>query len=269
LRKTRRYEDLLASSEIKHVVITGATGSIGGALARAYARQLGPRGKLTLQGRQTDELRRLVADCEQYGGKVATVVLDLGDRAGLSKWCNELGTQQVDLLIANAGIVIHTGLTREGEAAEAVDALIEINIRATMHLVNRVLPQMRARRAGQIALISSLAGYYGLPISPSYSASKAALKAYGEGLRAFVAPDNVRVNVVMPGFVATRLSAQLPTPKPFTLTPEDAAHRIMRGLDANQARIAFPFPLSWATWSLAVLPASLVQWLLRVAGFKF
>jgi short-subunit dehydrogenase len=116
---------------------------------------------------------------------------------------------------------------------------------------------MRARRRGQIALMSSLAAYYGLPVTPSYCASKAALKAYGEGIRRGLAPMGIRVSVVMPGFVESRMCREFPGPKPFLWPAARAARAIQLGLRADRARISFPFPLNLATWSLAVLPSSI------------
>ena len=75
------------------------------------------------------------------------------------------------------------------------------------------------------------------------------------------------MNVVLPGFVETAMSAQFPAAKPFLLSPEDAARRIKDGLAKNQARISFPFPLALGMWTLSVLPASWSLWILRVLGF--
>lgn len=255
---------------IRTIVITGATGAIGGALARTYAARLmqdGVETKLVLQGRQVQMLDQIAASCRESGAHVETVALDLTDRAALSTWIETLQAMPVDLFIANAGININPGVDQVGERWEDMDALIELNIRATMLLVNRMLASMRARKAGQIAIVSSLAAYYGLPMAASYCASKAALKAYGEGLRILAACDGVKVNVVMPGYVLSDMNTNMPGPKPFMLTAEDAAQRIMRGLSRNRARISFPFPLNFGTWWLAVLPARVSARILQWMGY--
>jgi short-subunit dehydrogenase len=126
---------------------------------------------------------------------------------------------------------------------------------------------MRARGRGQIALFSSLAGYFGLPITPSYSASKAAIKAYGEGLRGWLALEGIGVTVVMPGYVESKMCNEMPGPKPFLWTPQKAAAVIKRRLAGNPARISFPFPLNLGSWYLAVAPAALAQKLVR--WFKY
>ena len=126
---------------------------------------------------------------------------------------------------------------------------------------------MRERKCGQIALFSSLAGYFGLPVTPSYCASKAAIKAYGEALRGGAAVDGVEVNVVMPGFVESLMCDEMPGAKPMLWTAEKAARFIRRGLERNHARISFPFPLNLGCWYLSVAPASIAQRLVKIFGF--
>src|SRR5690606_32616370 len=130
-----------------------------------------------------------------------------------------------------------------------------------------VLPAMRRRGTGQIALLSSLAAYFGLPSTPSYSASKAAVKAYGEALRGWLAPEGIRVNVIMPGYVRSPMCDDLPGPTPFLWSPARAARVIGRGLARDKARISFPFPLSLGCWFLAVLPARLSVYILGKLGY--
>jgi short-subunit dehydrogenase len=243
------------------VLITGATGGLGGGLATVYAE---PGRTLILQGRNADRLQELAAICEARGARVLTQLLDLRDGVALAAWLGELSRHEaLDLVIVNAGVNTHAGADGEGERWQDVQELLAVNIVAAIATVDAVLPAMRARGKGQIALMSSLAAYYGLPVTPSYCASKAALKSYGEAMRGSLAATGVRVSVIMPGYVESRMCREMPGPKPFVWSPERAGRYIRRALERNQSRISFPFPLNLGTWCLAMLPPSLSERILR------
>jgi short-subunit dehydrogenase len=247
------------------ILITGATGGIGTALAREYA---GSGRTLILLGRDADRLGQVAVDCKRAGAETLSLALDVSDTAALMARLREISDERaIDLAILNAGVT--SGISRRGEAESwtEIDRVLEINVRAALATVTALLPAMRRRGFGQIALISSLSAYWGLPLTPAYSASKAALKAYGEALRGPLAAEGVAVNVVLPGFVRTPMGERFPGPRPFLLSPEDAAHRIRTGLGRNRPRIAFPAPLSWGMWALSVLPAGWPGRILQFFGY--
>lgn len=245
------------------ILITGATGSIGGALALSYA---APDRTLVLQGRNEERLNEIARLCEARGAQVVTGVIDLRHRQELVDWLNQINVDMaLDLVIVNAGVNSNIGPNAQGEKWQAIEALVDVNILSAMLIIDIVLPGMRHRRNGQIALVSSLAAYFGLPLTPSYSASKAAIKAYGEALRGWLGSEGIRVNVIMPGYIESAMCDAMPGPKPFLWTAERAASVIQRGLQKDKARISFPFPLNFGTWVLAVLPAgfsiTILRWL--------
>lgn len=248
------------------ILITGATGAIGSALSKAYAM---PGNELILQGRNSQLLDNLGKQCKSQGAKVTTAIVDLTNITLLQSWLNALLEQNIpDLVIANAGVNCNNGNQRLGEQWPEIENLIDVNIKSTIALVNTLSPAMRKRGSGQIALISSLAAYYGLPVTPSYCASKAAIKAYGEAMRGFLAPDGVKINIVMPGYIQSTMCDEMPGPKPFLLKPEQAAQIIIRGLRKNKARISFPFPLNWGTWALSVMPPVWSQQILNWLNYN-
>jgi short-subunit dehydrogenase len=248
------------------ILITGATGGIGGALARSYAR---PGRTLLLHGRDSSRLASLTRECEMRGAQVHGVTFDLRDAATTIAALRGLSDQHlIDLAVVNAGVSGALGDGAEAENWDLAKAVLAVNLDGAIATVAGVLPDMRRRRAGQIAIMSSLAAYAGLPITPTYCASKAALKIYGEALRGWLASEGIAVNVVLPGFVRTPMSDRFPAAKPFLMSPERAATVIRRGLERNRARIAFPRTLASAMWFLSVAPAALSQWLVRTAGFS-
>jgi short-subunit dehydrogenase len=247
------------------VLITGASGGIGSALAETYA---APGVTLVLHGRKAAALASVAERCIARGAKVHTCVLDARDLAAFQTWLTETAASlAVDLVFVNAGVNIRVSPETGAERWLEVEELLDVNVYAALATVDALLPGMRSRGRGQIALISSLAGYFGLPISPSYCASKAALKAYGEAIRGLVAAEGVGVTVVMPGFVETPMEQAFPGPKPFLWSAERAARTIKRRLEGNPARISFPFPLDLGSWITAVLPAAVSQRLIALMGY--
>jgi short-subunit dehydrogenase len=247
----------------KTILITGATGAIGGALAMLYA---APAVNLILFGRDTLKLEQLAEQCRSRGAGTILKICSLTDCPQFMLQLREACEQHCpDLVIANAGVSSTAG--KHGESWQAIEEVVSVNLLATMATVQAVVPAMRRNGGGQIALISSLAAWYGLPVTPAYSASKAAIKNYGEALRAPLAADGIEVSVVLPGFVSSAMSRTVPGPKPFLMTADRAAQLIIKGLSKKQARISFPFPLNLGCWLLALLPASVSGWLVRKFGY--
>lgn len=248
------------------VLITGATGGIGSALALEYA-QAGVD-RLILQGRNTERLAELAELCSNKGSHVITHGLDVRDHDALIAWLQQICEAHLpDLVIANAGVNINVGGDQQGESWTDVHRLLDVNIKAVFATVHGVLPAMRKRGHGQVALVSSLAAWRGLPETPSYSASKAAVKVYGEAMRDHLAAQGIRFNVVMPGYVESQMCFDMPGPKPFLWPAGRAARNIRQGLQANRPRISFPFPLNLGCFLLSVIHPSVSGWILRRLGY--
>ncbi len=233
------------------ILITGGSSGIGRTLALAYA---APEVNLALTGRDAERLKSTVEACQSKGATLRSAPIDVVNAAELEAWMKKVDrAAPLDLVIANAGI--SAGLGRSGaENASQTRALFATNIDGVVNTVMPAIDLMRQRGRGQIAIIASLAGYRGMPGAPAYAASKAAVKAWGEGLRGPLAREGIALNVICPGFVKSRMTAVNDFPMPFLMEAERAAEIIRSGLAKNRARISFPWPMAAGVWLLAALP---------------
>src|SRR3990167_927839 len=248
-----------------HIVITGASGGIGSALAKAYSKK---GAHLSLFGRKLSELESVAKECRELLATVSIYTLDVTETYALQKTLNDIDTEKsVDLVIANAGVATYLTANYAEETWTDTKKLLDVNVIGAFATVSPLITKMRQRKRGQIVLISSLAAYYGMPINPAYSASKAALKAYGEALRGLLYKDQVKVSIVFPGFVKSHMSDKFPGEKPFLMTANKAARIIKYGLQSNKPRIAFPFLLSTGMRFLTILPGFISYFILLKLGY--
>lgn len=257
----------------RSILITGASSGLGEALALVYA---APGVTLALSGRDRGRLDRVAQACRAAGAAVSAEILDVTGAEEVARWIEEMHAKApLDLVIANAGISGGTGggVGATGESDEQVRRIFAVNLDG---VVNTVLPAaalMRAREPrdgvkGQIAIMSSLASFRGIPGVPTYCASKAAVRIYGEALRGALAGDGIEVSVICPGYVKTPMTAGNPYRMPFLMERRRAARIMKRGLAKGRARIAFPLRLYALVWLMAALPPALTDPLMRLGPKK-
>ena len=252
--RTRRTD-----SEPRSILITGASSGIGAALARRYAKS---GATLFLGGRDEVRLGAVATDCRAAGASAETASVEATNRTASARWIAAADeAAPLDLVIANAGISAGTG--GAGEDAEQVRRIFAVNVEGVANTVLPALDRMLPRGHGQIAIMSSLAGLRGFPGAPAYAASKAAVRVWGESLRAHHARDGIRVSVVCPGFIATPMTAANRFRMPFLMDADRAADIIRRGLARDRGRIAFPCRLYASVLLLAALPGPLADPILR------
>lgn len=234
---------------VKTILITGATSGIGKALSLEYAK---PGITLFLTGRNQKNLQEIANSCELKGAQVIAKIIDVKEKEELAKWIAQISKKfGLDLVVANAGISAGTasGIESDAQIAE----IFETNVTGVLNTINPVIPFMQKQKSGQIALVSSLAGFRGLPSSPAYSASKAAVRVYGEGLRGNLSRFGIKVSVICPGYVKTPMTDVNNFPMPFLMSSDKAARIIKFGLEKNKSRISFPFPFYFLVWFLTLL----------------
>ncbi len=242
------------------IVITGASSGIGEALALDYA---APGVALALCGRDAGRLKAVAEACRAKGAAVDDSTIDVTDRAALAAWLGRFDdAHPVDLLIANAGISIDDGNSSLDDFSR-VRQTMAVNVDGVFNTVEPLVGRMMARRRGQIAVVSSLAGFIGLPVSASYNASKAAVRVWGESIRYVLKKHGIGVSVICPGFVISRMTANARFKMPFLMTSARASAIIRRELAHNRPRIAFPIGTKAAVWFGAALPA---RWTAKLLG---
>jgi short-subunit dehydrogenase len=219
-----------------HVLLTGASGGLGHAIARALA----ARGaSLTLTGRRAEVLEPLAAE---VGGRA--LAADLADPEAPARLVAEAG--QIDVLVANAGLPASGGLHTFSEAE--IDRALTVNLRAPILLAHALTPAMIERRRGHLVFMSSLNGRAAPTGTSVYSATKFGLRGFGLALREDLAPKGVGVSVILPGFIAeagmfAESGAKLP-PYIGTKKPEDVARAVVKAIEQNRAELdVAPLPL--------------------------
>jgi short-subunit dehydrogenase len=211
------------------VLITGATGGIGQAIARAFA----ARGaNVMLSGRRADVLEPLA---NELGGRA--LGCDLAERDQVERLVQDAG--DLDVLVANAALPA-SGLLLELDQ-EQIDRMIEVNLRAPIALARAFAPAMVQRRAGHMVFISSLAGKVASPASSIYSATKFGVRGFALGLRQDLQADGVGVSVVLPGFIREAgmfAEAKIDLPRGVgTRSPEDVATAVLQAVERDRAEI--------------------------------
>lgn len=246
--------------------LTGASSGLGRGLAVRLARA---GYALGLAARRESLLEEVAGEIRSEGGRAGVYPCDVAERnellGALARCRDELG--EVDLLVANAGI--STYATPEELDGREVERVFRINFFGAVTATEAVLPAMLERGGGQIVVVGSLAGYQGLLLHGTYSATKGALYNFYESLRLDVMDRGVDVTIITPGFVKTAMTAHNRYPMPFLMDLDPALDIMVRGILKSKKVVRFPRILAATTWWGRVLPRGIFDWLVgRIMGRK-
>lgn len=216
------------------VLLTGATGGIGHAIARRLRAE---GASLVLTGRKAEVLEPLAAELD-----ARSVVTDLGTATGVDRLLAEAGP--VDILIANAalpGVGLLADLT-----VERIDANLDVNLRAPIMLTKALLPQLTARGRGHVVYIGSVSGIVASPGSTLYNATKFGLRGFAAALRQDLHGTGVGVSCVEPGFVRDAgmfMNSGMQVPAGTrTVSPEQVAAGVVKAITKDRGEIVVAPP---------------------------
>jgi short-subunit dehydrogenase len=254
----------------KTVLITGAAGGIGSALARAFA----ARGAhLALADRNEDGLKALSASLT---AEVSTHAIDLGDRSAIGPLVADVVSQHggLDVLVCNAGWTVHGPFAEM--SLEQIDGVLEVDLRSVLHLVHHGLPHLA--KGSHIVLVSSMAGFRAFPYQTTYSAAKHGVAGYGDALRFELAAKGIGVTTLMPGAIATPFLSNggsldsESTDQMSTLmqrwgtSPDRVAAAALRGIDRNRGRMRVGWDAHMTAltgWLMPPLVPAVLAWATR------
>jgi short-subunit dehydrogenase len=255
----------MAASHIPgRVWITGAGKGIGRSVAWEYAK----RGWSVAASARTEADLVSLADeaaAAKLPGKITPFVNDVTDQDAVKQTFKaiEQSVGTLDQVIFNAGT--HIENPPQNFSVAPFRMLMEINYMGAVNGLSAVLPTFLERRAGNVGVVSSVAGYRGLPNASAYGATKAALINMCESLHGQLKEKGVTISVINPGFVRTPLTDKNKFPMPFLMEPEDAATAIFEGMAKGKFEIAFPAPFVMILKFLRLLPYTIYFPLVRKA----
>ena len=235
-----------------NIIITGASSGLGASLATIYS---GKDIRLFLTGRNQERLERVKKICQSLGAEVHIKYdLAIENSNKVKEWIIEIAKDfKIDLVIANAGISINS--EGKGYNEESEKRIFDVNINGVLNTIYPAIEIMKQQKKGQIAIIGSLAGYLGMPSCPAYSASKAMVRTYAEGLRGNLAKYGIKVNIVTPGYIKTPMTDKNDFFMPLLMDSIKAAKIIKKGIEKNKSRIVFPKILYYIIYILNVMPS--------------
>ncbi len=233
--------------------IVGASSGIGAALAKEYA---STGYTVYASARSEEKLQALAAESTTLSGDIHALPCDITDNDSVLAAVTQIESNApIDKAVLSAGFYDPIGL--DDIHLEHFTSTYDVNLHGVVRCLLALLPGMRQSNNGQIAIVSSVSGYTGLPRAAAYGSSKAALINLAESLQPECKAVGVDIRLISPGFVKSPLTDKNSFKMPFIIEPEDAARRIVRGLDGNGFEVHFPKRFTLWLKVLRLLPYAL------------
>ncbi len=219
----------------KRYWVIGASEGLGREVALCLSRA---GAEVIVSARSEDRLKTLVGELP---GKASAVTVDVSDRAAVEAAAAEIG--DIDGLVYLAGV--YWPMTAQDWDNEKAEAMADVNYIGASRCVGAVIGGMVKRGTGHIVLTGSLSGFRGLPGTIGYGASKAGIMYLAESMQADLRGTGVRVQLVNPGFIKTRLTEKNDFSMPFIMEPEVAAREVFEHMNDDAFKKSFPMAFSW------------------------
>ncbi len=242
---------------MKKIWITGASSGIGKALALKFAKE-------GWQVAASARRENLLIEISKLDKNIFPFPLDVTDSENCKKVFEQIKKQFNEIDISVFGTGIHDPESEKKFNLNSIKKIMEVNFLGTMNSINAVYNYYKEKKNGQISIVSSVAGYRGLPNAGGYCASKSALTSFTESLHFDLKKSNVQVSLISPGFIKTPMTDQNDFPMPMIKSPEFAAEKIFDGLiKKNNFEIHFPKSFTYIMKLLRILPNSIYFWLVE------
>ena len=238
-------------TEKKIIWITGASSGIGKALAIKFAE----KGWTVAASARRENL---LEDLNKFNQNIYSFPLDVTEIENCKLVANKIIEKFGGINICVFGTGMHDPKSEKKFNLNKIREIMEVNYFGTMNSINSIYEYFSEKKNGQISIISSVAGYRGLPAAGAYCASKAALTSYAESLNFDMQMKNVKVSLISPGFIKTPMTDQNDFPMPMIKSPEFAANEIFKGLTEKKSfEIHFPKAFTYFLKFLQILPSSI------------
>lgn len=241
---------------MNNIWLIGASEGIGEALLNELISDAD--NKIIISARNEEKLNNLASLDKE---RIACLPLDVTDIKSIEKASALLDNSKIDMVIYCAGY--YKPLSCATPELEEAIKMIDVNLLGAFRVLQPIIPKFIKQNSGHIVLIGSVAGFRGLPNAYGYGAGKAGIIHLAENLKCDLAKYNIKVQIINPGFVKTRLTDLNNFKMPSIISAQDAAKYIVRAMETNKFESSFPLVFSILLKLLSLLPYKIYFWFMR------